>query len=45
MSKSDADKQQSWMRLESMIYARRLLGAPYNSPPSQVSNARACRVV
>lgn len=38
MGKSDADRQTSWMRLESLLYALRLLGAPFSSPLQMVSN-------
>ena len=38
MSKSDADRQTGWMRLESLLYALRLLGAPFSSPPQMVVN-------
>lgn len=38
MGKPDADRQTSWMRLESLLYALRLLGAPFSSPPQMVVN-------
>ena len=38
MSKSDADRQTGWMRLESLLYALRLLGAPFSSPSQMVVN-------